>query len=48
VLTRSTIMGKIRQGNKEQKKQPLLTPKEKKSAKQAEKHASDIVPLVNR
>ena len=48
VLTRSTIMGKIRQGNKEQKKQPLLTPKEKKSAKQAEKHASDIVPLVSR
>ncbi|WP_299069770.1 hypothetical protein, partial [Accumulibacter sp.] len=48
VLTRSTIMGKIRQGNKEQKKQPLLTPKEKKSAKQAEKHASDIEPLVSR
>ena len=48
VLTRSTIMGKIRQGNKEQKKQPLLTPKEKRSAKQAEKRATDIVPLVSR
>jgi hypothetical protein len=41
-------MGKIRQGNKEQKKQPLLTPKEKRVAKQAEKHASDIVPLITR
>jgi hypothetical protein len=29
VLTRSTIMGKIRQGNKEAKKQAALTPKEK-------------------
>ena len=41
-------MGKIRQGNKEQKKQPLLTPKEKKSAKQAEKHATDMAPLLSR
>jgi len=41
-------MGKTRQGNKEQKKQPLLSPQEKKSAKQAEKHACDIVPPVSR
>lgn len=42
----NTIMSKIRQGNKEQKKQPLLTPKEMRSAKQAEKRATDIGPLV--
>ncbi len=41
-------MGKTRQGNREQKKQPLLTPQQEKSAKQAEKHASDIVPPVSR
>lgn len=40
-------MGKIRQNNKEAKKQPTLTPKEKKAAKQARKHASDIVPLLH-
>lgn len=42
-------MGKVRQSNKEAKKQPLLTPKEKKAAKHAKKHATDIVhPLVTR
>jgi len=41
-------MGKIRQSNKETKKQPLLTPKEKKVAKQVKKHSSDIVPMVPR
>jgi len=41
-------MGKIRQGNKESKKQPLLTPKEKKTAKQAEKHAPGVAPLIQR
>jgi len=41
-------MGKIRQSNKEAKKQPHLTPKEKKVAKNAKKHASDSVPLVPR
>lgn len=41
-------MGKIRQGNKETKKQPLLTPKEKKAAKHDKKHAADKVPLVVR
>ncbi len=37
-------MSKARQGNKEAKKQPVLTPKEKKAAKQAKKHAGDIIP----
>ncbi len=41
-------MGKIRQGNKETKKQPALTPKEKKAAKTARRHASDNVPLIIR
>ncbi|HNE42673.1 MAG TPA: hypothetical protein PKL28_14695 [Rhodocyclaceae bacterium] len=40
------IMGKIRKGNKETKKQALLTPKEKKVAKQVKKHAGDKVPFV--
>jgi hypothetical protein len=39
-------MGKVRQSNKEEKKQAVLTPKEKKAAKQAKKHASDTVPLI--
>lgn len=41
-------MGKARQSNKEAKKQPLMTPKEKKAAKQARKHASDVVPIIPR
>ena len=41
-------MGKIRHGNKEAKKQPLLTPKEKKAAKHDKKHAADKVPFVVR
>jgi hypothetical protein len=48
VLTRSTIMGKIRQNNKEAKKQAALTPKEKKAAKQAEKQSAGVAPLVQR
>jgi hypothetical protein len=39
-------MGKAKQSNKEAKKQPVLTAKEKKSAKQTKKHASDATPLV--
>jgi len=39
-------MGKARQSNKEPKKQAIMTPKEKKSAKNAKKHASDSVPLI--
>jgi len=45
---RSTAMGKVRKGNKEVKKQPAMSSKEKKAAKQAKKHASDIVPLITR
>lgn len=44
--TGSPIMGKIRQGNKEAKKPAAMTPKAKKAAKAARKHAHDIVPLI--
>jgi len=46
VPIRSSIMGKQRQSNKEEKKQPVMTPKEKKSAKHAKKHAEDFVPFI--
>lgn len=39
-------MSKLQRSNKETKKQALLTPKEKKAAKQAKKHAGDAVPLI--
>lgn len=39
-------MSKQRHGNKEEKKQALMTPKEKREAKQAKKHANDYVPLI--
>jgi len=39
-------MSKPRKSNKEAKKQALLTPKEKKVAKQVRKHAGDTVPLI--
>lgn len=39
-------MGKSQKSNREAKKQPLHTPKEKKAAKQAKKHAGDVVPMV--
>jgi hypothetical protein len=39
-------MGKVQQSNKETKKQPLLSPKEKKAAKQAKKHGADGTPIV--
>jgi len=46
-ISRSTIMGKQRESNKEAKKEPLHTAKEKKAAKQAKKHAGDIIqPLI--
>jgi hypothetical protein len=41
-------MSKRQKSNKESKKQPLLTPKEKKAAKLAKKHAGDHVPLIVR
>lgn len=42
-------MGKLRQSNKEAKKQPLLTPKEKRAAKKARKdEAQGIRPSTTR
>jgi hypothetical protein len=45
-LSRSHTMSKSQHSNKETKKQPLLTPKEKKAAKQHKKHAGDAAPLI--
>ena len=42
----SHIMGKAKESSKEAKKKPLKNAKEKKAAKQAKKHASDVVPLL--
>jgi hypothetical protein len=39
-------MSKLRQGNKEAKKKPLLNPREKKAAKLARKHERDVVPII--
>lgn len=39
-------MSKIQRTNKEAKKQPMLSPKEKKHAKQVRKHASDTVQII--
>ena len=39
-------MSKSQRSNREAKKKALLTPKEKKAAKKAKKHAGDIVPLI--
>jgi len=39
-------MGKARQSNKEPRKHSILSPKEKKQAKMARKHAQDVVPLI--
>jgi hypothetical protein len=41
-------MGKIRKSNKEAKKKPGSTPKEKKAAKQARKHASGTTLVIPR
>lgn len=41
-------MGKIRQSNKEPKKQAVMTHKEKKAAKQAKKQAPGVAPIVPR
>lgn len=40
------VMSKPQHSNKEAKKHALLTPKEKKAAKQVKKHAGDAVPLI--
>jgi hypothetical protein len=39
-------MSKARKSNKEARKPSLLSPKEKKAAKQLKKHAGDVVPLI--
>lgn len=39
-------MSKAQHSNKEAKKQPVLSPKEKKAAKHTKKHAGDAVPLI--
>ncbi|QEL65701.1 hypothetical protein OTERR_22250 [Oryzomicrobium terrae] len=42
-------MSKFRHGTKEPKKQPLLTPKEKKAAKFAKKHPHEedvVAPVI--
>ncbi len=42
-------MSKVRQSNKETKKQPAMSPKEKKVAKQTKKTGSDLMsPTVKR
>lgn len=41
-------MPKSQRINREPKKQAQLTPKEKKAAKRAKKHAGDSVPLTVR
>jgi hypothetical protein len=39
-------MSKSQQSNKNSKKQALLSPKEKRAAKQVKKHAGDAIPLI--
>lgn len=39
-------MSKARQSNKEPRKPPSMTPKEKKAAKLVKKHAGDMVPMI--
>lgn len=41
-------MSKVRKSNKEAHKSPVMTPKQKKKAKQARKHAQDVVPFISR
>ena len=39
-------MSKEQKSNKETKKKPALSPKEKKAAKRAKKHAGDAAPFI--
>ncbi len=41
-------MSQSKKPSKEEKKHSLLTPKEKKAAKQVKKHAADSTPLLER
>ncbi|KUM02877.1 hypothetical protein [Chromobacterium subtsugae] len=40
------IMSKSRHSTKEAKKQPLMSPKEKRAAKHQKKHAPDGTPII--
>ncbi|UGA37250.1 hypothetical protein JOS77_24660 [Chromobacterium haemolyticum] len=40
------IMSKSRHSSKEAKKQPLMTPKEKRAAKHQKKHGPDGAPII--
>ena len=39
-------MSKSQQSNRETKKDPKLTPKERKAAKRVKKHAGDSAPFI--
>jgi len=39
-------MSRHRRSNREAKKEPALTPKERKAAKQTKKHAGDSAPFI--
>jgi len=39
-------MSKAQRSNREARKQPVLTPTEKKAAKRAKKHAGDSTPII--
>lgn len=39
-------MSKGQHSNKESRKEPALSPKEKKAVKQAKKHESDVKPII--
>ena len=41
-------MSKGQHSNKEAKKKPLLSPKEKRMAKQAKKHGTETTPIIVR
>ena len=41
-------MSKSQQSNKQAKSKPYSTPRKKKAAKQAKKHAQDVVPFITR
>jgi hypothetical protein len=41
-------MSKSQRTNREARKQPQMTPKEKKAAKRAKKHAGDHIPFIDK
>ncbi|WP_139167025.1 hypothetical protein [Chromobacterium sphagni] len=46
MLTKERIMSKSRHSTKEAKKQPLLSPKEKRAAKHQKKQAPEGAPII--